>query len=375
MKLSLIVLSFFLVCRAGFAQSLYFEQSPIPHSIFPVVVYPMKEKAKVTLLIKDDAGNLLSTATGFPYKMMGTPDPTGLFIEKNLDSYVVLVVISPLWAGKTLHLVTLVTQSTGGVELDGDVSVWDGKSAPSVGGDVPPPPEDSEPDPNGAPPVEEPQEQAGDPLAKSVSLSMSRLPMFYASDVHESDGLEPQVGEPDLWDTPEYDELVTPIDPFLMKKYLSPLDLSYIMSHFRSGFLREIVLDDGVLTPPVLFSDSQSNKSVVAAAKGKIVAHLTMTGQTPLIVIEHLPGVYTIYGAFRARALYVGQIVKAGEVLGHLDAGRPLLFRLQVGTQSADEKLYFDSPLIDKVSLAAMIKEDLSPDKGGANDTSAKGGE
>jgi murein DD-endopeptidase MepM/ murein hydrolase activator NlpD len=99
---------------------------------------------------------------------------------------------------------------------------------------------------------------------------------------------------------------------------------------------------------------------VVAAARGLVVmaAPRIVTGNT--LVLEHLPGLYSIYMHLRSIETAEGQTIEAGARLGTagstgLSTGPHLHFELRAGGSPVDPELWLSGPPLDKDRLTATI--------------------
>ncbi len=96
--------------------------------------------------------------------------------------------------------------------------------------------------------------------------------------------------------------------------------------------------------------------SILAAGKGRVVMAVEryLTGNT--VILEHLPGVYTLYYHLDTIKASLGQIVEAGDEIGTLGAtgfatGEHLHWELRTSTTAIQPSQYLDRPLIDIESL------------------------
>lgn len=98
---------------------------------------------------------------------------------------------------------------------------------------------------------------------------------------------------------------------------------------------------------------ASSGKGLVLLAENRIV-----TGNT--VVIEHLPGVVSIYYHMKSISVTRGDMVKEGDIIGQVgttgfSTGPHLHWEMRAGTIPVDPMLYIDTPLIDKSLIMNMI--------------------
>jgi murein DD-endopeptidase MepM/ murein hydrolase activator NlpD len=106
---------------------------------------------------------------------------------------------------------------------------------------------------------------------------------------------------------------------------------------------------------------------VVACAAGRVVlaAERVITGKS--VVLEHLPGVYSLYYHLSVLAVAAGQDVQAGEKLGAvgmtgLATGPHLHWEVRVNAAPVDPRVLLTRPLVDKSRYTSMMEE-LYPDE------------
>jgi murein DD-endopeptidase MepM/ murein hydrolase activator NlpD len=123
-----------------------------------------------------------------------------------------------------------------------------------------------------------------------------------------------------------------------------------------------------------IYSDGSNNSSlhygsdfaapvgepVYAAGAGKVVMveERIITGNT--VIIEHLPGVYTLYYHMDTLSTEMGMVVEKGAEIGKVGAtglvtGAHLHWELRVAGIAVDPLLYIQSPLIDKDEIMNII--------------------
>jgi hypothetical protein len=142
------------------------------------------------------------------------------------------------------------------------------------------------------------------------------------------------------------------------------------------------IYSDGLFTPPVtskrrtsdygdrrvyLYADGKTDTSihagvdcgvptgtpVMACATGKVVLakERIVTGNT--VILEHLPGVYSLYYHMDSIAVSEGFVVAGGTLLGlsgstGLATGPHLHWEIRVSTENADPDAFLSRPLLDK---------------------------
>ena len=97
-----------------------------------------------------------------------------------------------------------------------------------------------------------------------------------------------------------------------------------------------------------------------AAGAGRVVLarERMVTGNT--VVLEHMPGVFTLYYHMDSLAVSEGDMVDTGDVLGYLGStglvtGPHLHWEMRAGTVPVDAMAYLDRPLLDTTALAGMM--------------------
>jgi murein DD-endopeptidase MepM/ murein hydrolase activator NlpD len=144
----------------------------------------------------------------------------------------------------------------------------------------------------------------------------------------------------------------------------------------------EKIYSDGLFTPPVtskrrtsdygdrrvyLYADGKTDTSihagvdcgvptgtpVSACAAGRVVLarERIVTGNT--VILEHLPGVYSLYYHMDSIAVSEGLVVEGGTLLGlsgstGLATGPHLHWEIRVSTENADPDAFLSRPLLDK---------------------------
>jgi murein DD-endopeptidase MepM/ murein hydrolase activator NlpD len=100
---------------------------------------------------------------------------------------------------------------------------------------------------------------------------------------------------------------------------------------------------------------------VLAAADGRVVMaeHRIITGHT--VVIEHMPGVFSLYYHMNDTTVQVGKKVKAGKMIGRLGStgfstGPHLHFGVRVSKVDIDPNWVLNHPLVDYEYILSVIK-------------------
>ncbi|MDR1445265.1 MAG: M23 family metallopeptidase [Treponema sp.] len=100
---------------------------------------------------------------------------------------------------------------------------------------------------------------------------------------------------------------------------------------------------------------------VNACAAGKVVLarNRIVTGNS--VILEHLPGVYSLYYHLDSIACTEGQILAAGEILGlsgatGLATGPHLHWEIRVSGENADPDTFIARPVLDKKTILEIIK-------------------
>jgi len=100
---------------------------------------------------------------------------------------------------------------------------------------------------------------------------------------------------------------------------------------------------------------------VTACAAGKVVLarERIVTGNT--VILEHLPGVYSLYYHMDSIAVSEGSVVAEGELLGlsgstGLATGPHLHWEIRVSTENADPDAFLSRPLLDKQAIIDKLR-------------------
>jgi len=99
---------------------------------------------------------------------------------------------------------------------------------------------------------------------------------------------------------------------------------------------------------------------VMASARGRVVLARPriITGKS--VVLEHLPGVYSIYYHLDSLAVNEGEIVEAGAILGQsgmtgLATGPHLHWEIRVSGEAADPDAFLSRPILDKNEILSHL--------------------
>lgn len=121
---------------------------------------------------------------------------------------------------------------------------------------------------------------------------------------------------------------------------------------------------DGSIHTGIDFSAAPGT-AVYAAGSGRVVysGNRIITGET--VVLEHLPGVYTLYYHLRDRFARLDGMVEKGELIGTvgstgLSTGAHLHWEVRVNGIPVSPDYFLTRPLIDKSGLISMIKDDTN---------------
>ena len=131
------------------------------------------------------------------------------------------------------------------------------------------------------------------------------------------------------------------------------------------GDRRRYRMPDGSETQSIHFGQDFAAKKgtpVAASGRGRVVlaADRLLTGKT--VILEHLPGVYSLYYHLDSISVGLGEIIPRGAVLGTLGStgfstGPHLHWELRTAGVPADPTAFLNRPLLDTDSLIAKIKE------------------
>lgn len=143
--------------------------------------------------------------------------------------------------------------------------------------------------------------------------------------------------------------------------FIKPID-SYIETAYY-GDRRNFIYSDGSYNRTLHFGSDLAapvGEPVYAVGDGKLVLveNRILTGNT--VVIEHLPGVFTMYYHMDSLSAELGMVVKKGSEIGKVGAtglvtGAHLHWEMRVSGVAVDPLLFWDNPLIDKDEIMNII--------------------
>ncbi|MBN2657287.1 MAG: M23 family metallopeptidase [Spirochaetales bacterium] len=140
-----------------------------------------------------------------------------------------------------------------------------------------------------------------------------------------------------------------------------------VENYFESAFYgdrRRYLYSDGTSSQSLHYGSDLAavvGEPVLAPADGKVVMaeFRILTGNT--VVLEHLPGVYTLYYHMDTMGVQTGKMVARGEMLGvvgktGLVTGAHLHWELRVSGIPVDPLRFMEVPLIDKNEIMDIIE-------------------
>ncbi len=149
---------------------------------------------------------------------------------------------------------------------------------------------------------------------------------------------------------------------FLHDNFMKPVHKYRESSSF--GDRRTYIKSDGDSSKSLHFGTDMAaivGTPVYAAGDGKVVMaeERIVTGNT--VILEHLPGVYTLYYHLDSIITELGMVVRKGTEIGKVGAtgfvtGPHLHWELRVSTVPVDPLEYIDTFLIDKVKIMNIIE-------------------
>ena len=101
---------------------------------------------------------------------------------------------------------------------------------------------------------------------------------------------------------------------------------------------------------------------ITAPAPGKVALAMNRITTGNTVVIEHMPGVYSLYYHMDKLAVAQGDMVQAGTRLGDAGAtgfatGAHLHYEIRVATENADPAIFMTRNLLDKEAILAILNE------------------
>ena len=155
---------------------------------------------------------------------------------------------------------------------------------------------------------------------------------------------------------------VEPEDVFETETLRVPVEALRKTSFY--GDRRTFLYDDGSSARSIhtgIDYSAEPGTPVYAAGKGKVVFsdERILTGLT--VVIEHLPGVYSLYYHMNSLEVEPEEIIKAGRLIGTVGAtglatGAHLHWELRAGGVAVNPESYIDASIIDKDFILGNIK-------------------
>nr|WP_267915422.1 M23 family metallopeptidase [Borreliella garinii] len=151
-----------------------------------------------------------------------------------------------------------------------------------------------------------------------------------------------------------YDALVKPIkDQYIITSQYGDLRL-YMQGNKK---ISNYTMHNGIDYAPF----KRENTPIFAAGKGKVVfaQNRELTGNT--LIIQHLPGVFTIYLHLSKLGTSENKVVSAGEYVGHtgntgLSTGPHLHFEVRINGIAINPDFLLNGMLIDKNKIINNIK-------------------
>ncbi len=159
-------------------------------------------------------------------------------------------------------------------------------------------------------------------------------------------------------------EVLTKVNPFAKHHhgYLKkPVEGDRVTSPF--GFTREFIYPNGKKSKTIHYGEDYGlpiGTPVLASASGIVVfaEERIISGNT--IIIEHLPGLYSMYYHLDSIDIKVGDEVTTQTQIGKVgntgfSTGPHLHWEVRIGTISVNPNYYIRTPLIDKTLIIDMI--------------------
>jgi hypothetical protein len=152
-------------------------------------------------------------------------------------------------------------------------------------------------------------------------------------------------------------------DLFYPETFIHPLD-EYLWKSSPFGGRRIYEYSDGKKASSVHFGvdySAPSGTPVKSPASGLVVMakKRILTGNTA--VIQHMPGVYSLYYHLDSLEAAAGDYVESGDLIGTVGAtglvtGAHLHWELRVSGAAVDPEFYLEFPLIDKERIFSIIR-------------------
>ena len=101
---------------------------------------------------------------------------------------------------------------------------------------------------------------------------------------------------------------------------------------------------------------------ITAPAPGRVVLAMNRIVTGNSVVIEHMPGVYSLYYHMDSIAVSEGELVRKGMLLGESGAtgfatGAHLHFEIRVATVFVDPDAFIGKPILDKEAILAILNQ------------------
>ncbi|MDF1569229.1 MAG: M23 family metallopeptidase [Spirochaetaceae bacterium] len=147
--------------------------------------------------------------------------------------------------------------------------------------------------------------------------------------------------------------------------HIGPFIIPLVQSTPTAGYgdRRRYRMPDGSESSSVHFGRdlwAETGTPVLAAGRGRVVlaAERFLTGNT--IVLEHLPGVHTMYSHMDSIDVRIGQMVEQGTPIGTVGqtgfaTGEHLHWEMRVGATPVNPELFIDAPLLDTDALMGKM--------------------
>jgi hypothetical protein len=163
-------------------------------------------------------------------------------------------------------------------------------------------------------------------------------------------------------------------------KFVPPIATTRRTSQF--GTRRVNVYSDGRRVTSIHMGidyGAPTGTEVYACGDGKVIlaSDRELTGNS--VIIEHGPGIYSIYYHLDSISAQEGGMVEAGELIGRVGStgfstGPHLHWEIRINTENTDPDAFLERPLIDKVTIISRLfnielpedlPEDLPNEEGG----------
>ncbi len=129
------------------------------------------------------------------------------------------------------------------------------------------------------------------------------------------------------------------------------------------GDRRRFRMPDGAEAASVHFGRdlwAESGSRIIASGRGRVVMarERIMTGNT--VIIEHLPGVYSLYYHMAGIVVGEGEMVESGDTIGTIGStgfatGVHLHWEMRVGAVPVDPEPFLTLPLLDTSAIMSMM--------------------